>query len=293
MHLNNRTDVSPIGALMAVEASHQTYTHTEHCSAMTVRRVAAMLDLPLDGFVDGAMLPRGWHFTLMGADTPRSMLRADGFPGLGAPLPDLGLPRLLQGGRSVAYHRDIPIGATVTRTSSVANVTEKTNASGRMAIVKMAHSLTLQSESAPAITETQTYLLLPAQAAQKTSISEPVSISARHMKGVLPDDTLLFQYSALCFNSHKIHLDRAYARDVEGFPDLVMNGGLTTLFLTEFARQEIGLQLTSFAMKNVAPLFCGRAATLAADCSEGKWSLKAYDESGRVAAEMEADAHEL
>ena len=276
------------------EAGHPTFTRTEHCSASLVRRVAAMLDLPMEAFRDGASLPRGWHFILMGADTPRASLRADGFPGLGAPLPDLGLPRLLQGGRSVVYHYEIPIGATVTRTSGVSEITEKTSASGRKAVVKVAHSLRVADNVDPAITETQTYLLLPAQSAQKETIpAELAAVSASHMRVVTPDETLLFQYSALGFNSHKIHIDRNYARDVEGFPDLVVNGGLTTLFLTEFARRQLSLNLSGFTMKNLAPLFCNRPMTIAADRIGSQWSLKAHDDSGRVAAEMETKVNEL
>lgn len=278
---------------MTVEATHVTYTRTEHCSASLVRRVAAMLDLPMNAICDGAPLPRGWHFLLMGADTPRSELRADGFPGLGAPIPDLGLPRLLQGGRSVEYHHDIPIGAVVTRTSGVADIIEKTGASGRKAIVKIVHSLRLANQAEPAITETQTYLLLPAQAGNKESADEPVAVSASYTKVVVPDETLLFQYSALGFNSHKIHIDRGYAREVEGFPDLVVNGGLTTLFLTEFARRELALNLSRFTMKNLAPLFCGRPVTIAADGSGTERSLKAYDDCGKLAAVMEAEINDL
>jgi 3-methylfumaryl-CoA hydratase len=279
---------------MTVDATHPTYTRTEHCSGSLVRRVAAMLDLPTEEFVEGAALPRGWHFILMGADTRRSELRADGFPGLGAPIPDLGLPRLLQGGRSVVYLRDIPIGATVIRTSGVSEIVEKTGASGRKAIVKIAHALRLADETEPAVTETQTYFLLPAQSGSQAAIaSEPAVVSAARTATVLPDETLLFQYSALGFNSHKIHIDKRYAHEVEGFPDLVVNGGLTTLFLTEFARRELALKLTSFKMKNVAPLFCNRRVTLSADRSGTQWSMKAYDDSGRIAAEMEAEVNEL
>ncbi|WAL84006.1 MaoC family dehydratase N-terminal domain-containing protein [Pandoraea sp. XJJ-1] len=282
---------------MDAVAVQSVFTRYEHCGASAVRRVAAMLDLPAEGLVDGAPLPKGWHFILLGADTPRSVLRADGFPGLGVPLPDLGLPRLLQGGRRVVYHQDIPVGSTVVRTSAVADVTEKMGPSGRKAVVKVAHSLRLADRSQPAITETQTYFLLPAQTGQKQPVTAqttaPESVAASRTKSVMPDETMLFQFSALGFNSHKIHIDKNYARDVEGFPDLVVNGGLTTLFLTEFARRELALDLNFFTMKNVAPLFCGHRITLAADRVGAQWSLKAFDDSGRVAAEMEAGNNEL
>ena len=76
-------------------ASQEEVVRTEICSVSTVRRVAAMLDLEPHAYELGAALPRGWQFLLMAADTKRSQLRADGFPGLGVPMPDMGLPRLM------------------------------------------------------------------------------------------------------------------------------------------------------------------------------------------------------
>lgn len=264
-------------------------SRTEPCTVITARRVAAMLDLDPSAFTEGDALPTGWHFILMGADTPRSALRADGFPGLGVSMPDLGLPRLLQGGRNVEYLGEIPIGATVQRTSAIRNLTQKDGASGPMAIVTIGHELRLGDADTPAIVETQTYFLLPAQRRPGSATATPQQVTAEKTKTVVPDETLLFQYSALGFNSHKIHIDKAYARDVEGFPDLVVNGGLSTLLLTEFARRELALQPARFTMKNVAPLFCGRPMTLAANRRDNRWHLAAYDETGHTAAEMEME----
>ena len=209
-------------------------TRTEACSVAAVRRVAAMLDLDPDGIAEGDPLPRGWQFILLGADTRRSALRADGFPGLGVPIPDMGLPRLLLGGRTVSYLQDIPIGATLQRTSSIKTLTRKNTDSGPMAIVTILHELRLANMATPAIVETQTYLLLSLRSEiAKDDSGEPLApVAAERATTAVPDETLLFQYSSLGFNSHRIHIDRSYARDVEGFPDLVVNGGLATLLLT-------------------------------------------------------------
>ena len=211
----------------------------EICSISAARRVAAMLDLNPDEIVEGAPLPRGWQFILLGADTKRSLLRADGFPGLGVSMPDLGLPRLMLGSRSVAYKEDIPIGASVSRHSFIQSLKQKSTKSGPMVVATIQHELRLDSEAPPALIETQTYLLLPATkgASLLTEASIPPIVTGDLVKTVVPNETLLFHYSALGFNSHKIHLDRTYARNVEGFPDLVVNGGLSTLLLTDFFRQ--------------------------------------------------------
>jgi 3-methylfumaryl-CoA hydratase len=279
-----------------------TMLREETCALSTVRRVAAMLDLDPDTVASGQALHRGWQFVLLGADTRRSALRGDGFPGLGVPMPDLGLPRLMLGSRTVAFHHDIPVGASVVRTSGVQSLVRKTTASGPMAVVKIAHTLRLAVAVAvspePALVETQTYLLLPprppgASAAEAAPGEAP---RALHRKTVVPDETLLFQYSALGFNSHRLHLDREHARTVEGFPDLVVNGGLCTLLLTEFLRRDLGVVPAALSVRHLAPLYCNRPVTLTADpepgvsdAANGRWRLKAYDDQHRLAVEMEVD----
>ena len=202
-------------------------------------------------------------------------------------MPDLGLPRLLLGGRSVDYRHDIPLGCTVKRVSAIQSLTRKTTAQGAMAVVTIAHELHVPSAATAAIAETQTYLLLPRKTGVAKGPSRPRAISAEQSRIVTPDETLLFQYSSLGFNSHKIHIDKAYARDVEGYPDLVVNGGLVTLLLTEFLRAKLELVPARLRTKHLAPLFCGRPITLTADRHGDAWRLHAYDDGGTIAAEME------
>jgi 3-methylfumaryl-CoA hydratase len=272
---------------MFENCEHERVYRTESCSLAAARRVAAMLDIDPGLFVEGSPLPRGWQFILLGADTRRSALRSDGFPGLGVPIPDLGLPRLLLGGRTVDYCHEIPIGSMVKRFSWIKSVTRKTGTHGAMAIVTIAHELHVATASTAAIVETQTYILLSEKNSATESDSILQAVTADKSKIVTPDETLLFQYSALGFNSHKIHIDKAYARDVEGFPDLVVNGGLVTLLLTEFLRTDLNLVPTGIRTKHLAPLFCGRPITLAADRDGNAWRLRACDDSGKIAAEME------
>jgi 3-methylfumaryl-CoA hydratase len=259
----------------------------ETCTLAMARRVAAMLDRDPADLRIGSCLPRGWQFVLLAADTPRSALRRDGFPGLGVPIPDLGLPRLMLGSRQVSFAADIPIGEMVQRESVVRSVVPKTTAASPMAVVTLAHTLRLGTQAL--LVETQTYLLLPAREgpAAAPAAAPPRAPNALHQKVVVPDDTLLFQYSALGFNSHRIHLDRRHAREVEGFPDLVVNGGLATLLLTEFLRVDLGLIPVALSVRHVAPLYCDRPITLAAESAGGHWHLKAFDDENRLAVDME------
>ncbi len=262
----------------------------ESCSLQTVRRVAAMLDLDPGQICEGDLIPRGWHFVLLAADARRSQLRADGFPGLGVPIPDLGLSRLVLGRRRVEFRNDIPIGATVQRISSIQSLTRKETASGPMAFVTVQHALCGRSDTTPDIVEHTTYVLLSEERSAGSGPAvevEPARSSRR--KTVTPDDTMLFQYSALGFNSHKIHIDRDYARNVEDYPDLVVNGGLTTLLMTEFLRNDLAQRIASIDVRHTAPLFCCRPITLAADRDDTGWQLRAFDDGGRIAVDLRAE----
>jgi 3-methylfumaryl-CoA hydratase len=268
---------------------------TEICSIASVRRVAAMLDLEPDAYAEETSLPRGWQFILMAADTRRSALRADGFPGLGVTMPDLGLPRLLLGSRSVDYCQDIPIGSRLTRQSAIKDITQKVTKSGPMAVVSIQHELRLTETAQPALIETQTYLLLPATRGAAVSHLADYNgpVKGQVIKTVVPDETLLFQYSALGFNSHKIHIDRAHARNVEGFPDLIVNGGLVTLLLTEFLRNEIGVKPSALRVRHLAPLYCGSPITMVANQVNSKWHLQAFDIRSILSVDMEVETHGL
>ncbi|SFU17267.1 MaoC family dehydratase N-terminal domain-containing protein [Mesorhizobium sp. YR577] len=260
---------------------------SETCAIATVRRVAAMLNLDQDVYGEGDRLPRGWQFILFGADTPRGALRGDGFPGLGVPLPDLGLPRLLLGGRRVQYFGDITIGETLQRESYVEKVSQKETANGPMAVVTIAHNL-ISEKVGPVLAETQTYLLMSAQTGARKMAEGQAVPPIADAAAVTPDDMLLFQYSALGFNSHRIHWDRAFACDTEGFPDLVVNGGLVTLLLTEHLRVKHGQSFSAFTAKHMSPFFASRPLYLVADAQDNAWMLRAFDDAGRLALEIEA-----
>jgi 3-methylfumaryl-CoA hydratase len=275
--------------IMVEQPETEVICRTVHCDASQVRRVAAMLDLDPADFVDGALLPRGWHFFLLGGDTQRSKLRADGFPGFGIPMPDLGLPRLLLAGRATTYQGQLRIGERLERHSHVQSMTHKTGSAGPFAIVTLAHALRRDGETEAALTETQTYFLLGASKPTTPALTPSPPDDAPHRKIITPEATLLFQYSALGFNSHKIHIDRAWACDVEGLPGLVVNGGLASLLLTEFLRSEHAVTPTRINTRHTAPLYCDLPVTFTAENVSGHWRARAYDDTGVLAVDMKVE----
>jgi 3-methylfumaryl-CoA hydratase len=259
----------------------------ETCSVSAVRRIAAMLDVDTDEYKEGGALPLGWHFILLAGDTRRSQVRGDGFPGLGVPIPDLGLPRLLLGSRTVDVREDLIIGSNYDRHSWVDNIVQKEGKAGPMAIVSIAHDLVDPLSARLVLHEVQTYILLgtaPYTARQTPQLELPEKVTT-----IVPDDILLFQYSALGFNSHKIHLDRAYAMDVEGYPDIVVNGGLSSLLLLEHLRKRDPRRAVKIVAKHHLPLFSGKPIHIRTEDVGGGLILKALDYSGALSVEIHVE----
>jgi 3-methylfumaryl-CoA hydratase len=260
------------------------------------RRVAAMLDINPQSLNVGDPLPHGWHFAMLAGETPRHALRKDGFPGLGIPMPQMDRARLLLGQRTTAFHGPILLGAPLRRTSRIESITDKTGRDGPLSIVKIEHNFSGRDAVSNAIGETQTYYL----AALPTRKSEPPKPPPARLPGiglgkvVTPDDVMVFQYSALGFNTHRIHFDRDYATRVEGHPDLVVNGGLATLLATEHVRIGHGKVLKTLSARHLAPLYVNRPMTIALPTlTETGATVSLFDSDGTLAAELVMTFHAL
>ena len=254
------------------------------CALPLVQRVAALLDRDPGALQDGAPLPRGWHVAMFNAPTPQSHLRADGLAGLGVTLPELGLPRIMAAGRRITYHGDIAIGAAVRRDSRIANVADKQGRSGRFAIVTIEHRIVA---GGLALVEEQDYVMReadPGTPAPPRPAATPRPATAERI--LVPDETLLLRYCAVTFNTHRIHYDLPYATGTEGYPALVVNGGIPILALLELYRAQARREPDHVVIRNLAPLFCGRPIRLCADPAAAGWQLWAEDDCGRPAVEV-------
>jgi 3-methylfumaryl-CoA hydratase len=251
-----------------------------------------MLELSGSAWSDGAAIPFGWHFALFGAETPKAMLRADGFPGLGVAFPHIDAKRLVAAGRKINPSRALHIGQAFTRTSRVSAIIPKTTPNGPVTIVKVEHTISDRQTNSVLLSEEQTYILLDQPYVEPRAAPTPPG-GFQIIKTIIPDDLMLFQFSALSFNSHKIHLDRDYAQKVEGYPDLVVNGGLTTLLMTELARTKWGEDIRQLTVRNIAPLFANRPLHLARSVTDGNNTIYALNENSQPAAAMEFATNEF
>ena len=224
-----------------------------------VQRLAATLDRDPTTFHRGSEMPESWYAILFGSIAPESTLGLDGHLETGDFLPPLHGSRRMFGGRRTQFIRPLKIGEMVSRVSTVTRAEPKTGRTGPFTLVTVMHEIS--GPSGLALTEEQDIVYRAAVeagtvAAQKEAA--PATDKPTWSTPIELDPVLLFRYSALTFNAHRIHYDMPYARDVEGYPALVMNGGLTALLLVETARPHLPRPIAAYAARAISPLFVGQ-----------------------------------
>ena len=232
----------------------------------------------------GEALPPGWQWLFFNPAARRSELGVDGHPRRGGFLPPIELPRRMWAGSRIRYLADLPVEAQATRRSRILKVESKTGRSGALSFLTVEH--TISCDGAPRICEEQDIVYREATppgliaAAPKVYDGVP-----QWSRSVEPDTTLLFRYSALTFNGHRIHYDQAYARHEEGYPDLVVQGPLTATLLQQFAVEHgTGRPLARFDFRGVTPLFVGRPFRLEGrEADDGTLALWARGPAGELA----------
>lgn len=250
-------------------------------------RWLAMMDrkAPEDGTV-----PQGYHWCLCLPDAPTARLGPDGHPlrdeSRDSFMPPVPLPRRMWASSKVEFVMPLHAGDAVVRTSRIASITEKTGGSGQLVFVDVAHETA--GPNGIAVRETQS-LVYRAAAAPDGPLSplEPCEANFTPTdwdshRELIPTEPLLFRYSALTFNSHRIHYDLPYARDEERYRGLVVHGPLTATLLLDLAQRQFGDNgLKTFAFRGTSPAMCGEALHLVMRQTESGIALAAFADDGR------------
>jgi 3-methylfumaryl-CoA hydratase len=165
-------------------------------------------------------------------------------------------------GRRTKFFKPLRIGDVVSRVSRVTRAESKTGKTGPFTLVTVTHEMS--GPAGLALTEEQDLVYRAAVAAGTAAQQrEPAQSSDTPdwSRVIALDPVLVFRYSALTFNAHRIHYDLPYTRDIEGYPALVMNGGLTALLLVETARPHLRRAIAGYAARAMSPLFVGQRVT--------------------------------
>ena len=227
---------------------------------------------------DGEAMPLLAHWMHFGGVEAYDERGPDGHRRRGDFLPALPqLPRRMWAGSRVTFHGDLSAGAQLERTSTICDVTEKEGRSGPLAFATVRHAVHDGGRLLVEEEQTLVFREAPDGPATRPAAREAAVPGAWH-RTVTPDAVMLFRYSALTWNSHRIHYDADYVRDVEGYPGLVIHGPLTATLLLDLAARHDGRRVQGFEFRALAPLFLGDTVRLDGDAS------------GRLAASREGVA---
>ena len=185
----------------------------------------------------------------------QSDIGPDGHPKRGGFLPPVPLPRRMWAASRLTFHRPLSVGDEVTRVSSIKDVTVKHGRSGALVFVMVRHEIA--AADGVAITEEQNIVYRDnPQPGAAAPAPQAAPSTPSFSRDILPDPVLLFRYSALTFNGHRIHYDRSYVTEVEGYPGLIVHGPLIATLLLDLLRHEMPeAVVVTFAFRAVKPLF--------------------------------------
>ena len=264
----------------------------DYVTIPSVQRLAATLDRNDPLPKPGDALPIGWYSILFPRVVRQSQIGADGHPQRGDFLPPVPLPRRMFAGRRITFHADLQVGDEVRRDSTIKDVTSKQGRSGEMVFVTV--KTEILSPRGLAVSEEQdiVYRGEPDPNAPPPA-PQPAPGKAVWSKVITPDPVMLFRYSALTFNGHRIHYDYPYVTAVEGYPNLVMNWALTTLLVFELARANAATPLKFITTRNVRPMFVNRPITVCGEpAADGKSAkLWAVDDQNALSLSATAEFH--
>ncbi|PKO45047.1 MAG: acyl-CoA dehydrogenase [Betaproteobacteria bacterium HGW-Betaproteobacteria-3] len=262
----------------------RTETLADDITAAPVRALSATLDRDDPAPVPGTALPPLWHWLYFLPHQRQSEIGPDGHAKRGGFLPPVPLPRRMWAGGRLQWERGNPlvVGDAVQRTSRIESVTHKAGRTGDLLFVRVKHEV--HNAQGLALTEAHDIVYRaavkaptlgadasslppegalaarggpsPLAAADPSPPPTPAEKGAAWQRGITPDDVLLFRYSALTFNGHRIHYDRRYVTTVEGYPGLIVHGPLIATLLVDLVRRQApGAFIERFNFKAVRPTF--------------------------------------
>lgn len=266
----------------------RTETGVDDVTEAQTRGMIATLDRQ-DAVQPGDELPPSWHWMYYFQPAVRqSELGPDGHAARGGFLPPVPLPRRMWAGGDLRFHAPLRVGRRIERLSRIADVRMKEGRTGPLVFVNVEHEL--RSDGALAITERQdiVYREMPGSD-EPLPAGQPAPSDAQWTRTIVPDDVMLFRYSALTFNGHRIHYDRRYTTEVEGYPGLVVHGPLiATLLLDLLRREQSEASVKAFKFHAMRPIFDIAPFTVHGRRLDGEVHLWAATPDGQLAMDARA-----
>jgi len=199
-------------------------------------------------------LPPLWHWLYFWEVAHAGRLGYDGHPAKGEFLPPIPLPRRMWAGSRLTFLSPLPLGARSTRRSTIKSVALKEGRSGQLGFVTVAHRYAVADRICLEEEHDIVYRAAAAPGEQPRQ-GEPAPLEAPWRRTLEPTPVLLFRYSALTFNGHRIHYDRRFCAESEGYPGLVVHGPLLATLMVDLAARRGARPIARFAFRALAPVF--------------------------------------
>ena len=268
-------------------------TLTDHIAAAPLRGLAATLDRDDAPPEQGDEVPPLGHWLYFLPQAPQSQIGPDGHPKRGGFLPPVPLPRRMWAGGRLVWEPGNPlrVGDVARKVSRIESVTHKTGRSGEMIFVLVRHEV----HNAKGLCLTEEHDIVyraAAQPGEPAPAPKPADTQAAWRREIVPDDVLLFRYSALTFNGHRIHYDRKYVTEVEGYPGLIVHGPLIATLLTDLVRRhESRTVMRRFEFRALRPTFDLHPFSVNGQPSADGRQVKlwAHDHEGWLTMQAEAE----
>jgi len=261
----------------------RTESRSDTVTAGPIAALSATLDREDPQPRTGDVLPPLWHWLYFLDRHRQSELGPDGHGRRGGFLPPIPLPRRMWAGGRFEFHRPLRVGDQIARETRIVDIKEKTGRSGPLVFILVRHEIS----NAEGLAFSEEHDIVYRDHGPAGSV-QPAPTDSFWERTIVPDDVLLFRYSALTFNGHRIHYDRRYATEVEGYPGLVVHGPLiATLLLDLLRRNDPSAKVTRFSFRAVGPLFDTGPFMVCGKPEGGAVPLWAKDAAGNLAMTAE------
>ncbi|KQZ13360.1 hypothetical protein ASD44_04190 [Mesorhizobium sp. Root554] len=257
---------------------------------LVAARMAGLLDRPRPAACDA--WPPAWIWALFWPAMRHDEAGPDGHSARGKFLPPIHLPRRMWAGSTVTIGMPLTVGEAARRTSTIADIAEKTGRSGELVFLTVDHLI--EGANGGRVRESQRIAYreaasaTPPQAAPERRATADIGFEPQWRRTITPDPVLLFQYSAVTYNTHRIHYDHPYATGVEGYPGLIVHGPLTaTLLMDLLAASLPGRQVAEFKVTAMRPLYAVAPFEIVGGAEGSAFQLAAIDHANEIAMRIE------
>ena len=236
----------------------RTTTAADYLAASPAQRLAATLDKEERSFEDGTPLPSLAHWLYFLPMERQSTLGPDGHPKRGGFLPPVHhLPRRMWAGGRLEFVAPLRVGTHVERLSTIKSVKEKTGRTGSLVFVTVEHRVSERGGEVALIEEHDIVYRDARPAEPAADYPRVPALQPAWSREIVPDEVMLFRYSALTFNGHRIHYDQPYVVNAESYPGLIVHGPLMATLLTDLLESSLAAPLRRFEFRSMSPMFAG------------------------------------